>query len=71
MTVNTFLIDMPTQVKGQTVKNDDGSYSVFLNTKLSHEQHLLTYAHELRHIEDGDFEKENVQDIEEQCHKND
>ena len=59
---------MPTQVKGQTVKNEDGSYSVFLNARMASNQIERTYKHEIEHIEHEDFEKEQVQRIEHYAH---
>ena len=69
MTVITKLIDMPTHVKGHTVKNEDGSYSVFLNARMASNQIEKTYQHEIQHIKNGDFEKEQVQRIEAYAHK--
>lgn len=69
MTVITNLIDMPTSVKGHTIKNEDGSYSVFLNARLTQIQIEKTYQHELEHIESGDFDREYVQRIESYAHK--
>lgn len=60
---------MPTRIKGQTVKNEDGSYSVFLNSRMANNQIKKTYRHEIEHIENGDFEKNNVQSIEATAHK--
>lgn len=60
---------MPTRVKGQTVKNEDGSYSVFLNARMASNQIEKTYQHEIEHIENGDFVKEQVQRIEAYAHK--
>lgn len=69
MIVNTFLLDMPARVKGQTVKNEDGTYSVFLNARMASNQIEKTYQHEIQHIKNGDFEKEQVQRIETYAHK--
>lgn len=44
------LIDLPLTVKGTTVLDDDGGFSVYLNSKLSFEEQRLTCEHELRHI---------------------
>ena len=68
MTVITELIDMPTRVKGHTVQNEDGSYSVFLNARMAQNQIEKTYIHEIEHIKMDDFEKECVQRIESYCH---
>ena len=48
--------------------NEDGSYSIFLDPALSYEMQHEKYEHALRHIQNHDFEKENVQEIEAQAH---
>lgn len=68
MEVNTVLIDMPTKIKGYTVKNSDDSYSIFLNARISRDCLLKTYEHEMEHIQNEDFEKENVDAIEKNAH---
>ena len=40
-----------------------------LNSRLNYEQHLKSYAHELFHIENGDYEKTNVDLIKLWAHK--
>lgn len=69
MNVNTWLIDMPPRVKGHTVKNEDDSYSVFINARISHEDRIKTYKHEIQHILEDDFKKCNVEEIESRTHK--
>lgn len=69
MTVNAWLINMDTKIKGFTSKNEDDSYSVFINSRLSYEQRMKAYAHELKHIQNGDFDMFNVQDIELLAHQ--
>lgn len=64
MIVNAWLINMDTKIKGFTSKNEDDSYSVFINSRLSYEQRMKAYAHELKHIENGDFDMFDVQKIE-------
>ena len=62
------LIDMPTRVKGHTLENDDGTYTIFINARLSIEQQREAYLHELKHLMQKDFEKEYVQRIEAYAH---
>lgn len=50
---------MPTTIKAYTVMNNDDTYTIVLNAKLSDEQHLKSYHHEMKHIENGDYEKHN------------
>lgn len=43
-------------------------YTIYINAHLSQEGRQRAYIHALRHIENGDFEKENVQSIEADAH---
>ena len=63
------LIDFPTSAKEAVTKNEDGTYTVFINAKLSHEMQLESYAHALAHIMGSDFEKENADQVELMAHQ--
>lgn len=69
MNINTQVIDMDNYVCEQVVANADDSYTIFINARLSHERQLLAYAHALRHIQNGDFEKNSADEIEEEAHR--
>lgn len=58
-------------IKGAVTKNEDGSYDIFINAQLSHEEKLRVYRHELHHILNDDFYKVDVQEIEYEAHKRD
>lgn len=64
--VNVFLIDMNNNEA--VTHNEDGSYSVFINARLSNDGQLKAYEHAMRHIRESDFQKENVQTIEVAAH---
>lgn len=51
------------------IKNEDGSYTILINAKLSDQGQLLAYKHALKHITNEDFEKIDVQEIEHAAHK--
>lgn len=55
------LIDMPYSIKG-TVGYDpvDDYYTIYINERYCQSQQLLTYFHELQHIEKEDFAKVNM-----------
>lgn len=55
--VNCIFVDMPTSIKAYTISNKDDSYTVVLNSKLTREQNMISYHHEMKHIENGDYEK--------------
>ena len=47
--------ELPCKIKGFTVETDDGRYVITLNSRLSREQNLETYRHEIDHIKNNDF----------------
>ena len=52
------LVSLPPKVEGVTVPNDDGSFDVYINSRLSPALQQETLEHELRHIRRGHFEAE-------------
>lgn len=66
--VNIVLIDFPVKGKEMVIPNEDGSYTILINAKLSHNMRLEAYEHAMKHITNNDFEKENVQQIEAEAH---
>lgn len=49
------LIDLPMAVKGVTIPDDEGDYTVFVNANLCSECRNQTLQHELRHIQMNHF----------------
>lgn len=68
MIYNINFIDMPCKTKANVVKNEDDTYSIFINAKLNYEQQYEALNHELAHINNTDFEKQDVEEIEIQNH---
>ena len=66
--INVQLLNMDTKIPEQLVKNEDDTYTIFLNARLSQESRLKSYYHALKHITEDDFNKENVQEIEKNAH---
>lgn len=66
--INVQFLNMDTMIPEHLVKNDDDSYTIFLNARLSKDSQLKSYYHALKHIIDDDFEKDNVQEIEAESH---
>ena len=67
--VNTFLVNFPSPGNEMVVQNEDGTYTVLINAKLSQDGQFKAYQHALNHINNGDFEKSDIQSIEFQAHK--
>lgn len=55
--VRTIFIDMPNTVKGYTISDTEGYFTIVLNKNLNFEQNVMSYLHELKHIKNGDFER--------------
>ena len=53
---DVFVHLLPLPVHGATTKNEDGTYSVFLNANDSMERRMKAYQHEMNHIENNDLE---------------
>lgn len=66
--INTKLIDMDVLVGEQVIKNNDDSYTILLNARLSHERQLECYKHALLHINNDDFGNDNADEIEFKTH---
>ena len=67
--VNVVLLDFKTTKEREMVTtNEDGSYTIFINSRLSNASQLKAYQHAMGHIENGDFDKTNVQKIEFDAH---
>lgn len=64
MTPNVCFMELPSRVKGYVCKNEDDTHTIILNSRLTIEQNMETYLHELNHIENNDFEKSTVDEAE-------
>lgn len=67
--INVCLIDFPCPGEEMIIPNDDTSYTVLINTRLSRERQIEAYWHAIRHLKNNDFEKTDVQEIESNAHK--
>lgn len=67
--VNVQVLDFKTTCGSEIVTpNEDGSYTVLINARMSYETQRKALLHALGHILNDDFEKENVQQIEAAAH---
>lgn len=67
--VNVFLVNFPTPESEMVVQNEDGSYTILINAKLSQDGQIKAYQHALKHINNADFEKSDTQKIELRAHE--
>lgn len=60
---------MPCRIHGMIRANEDGSYTIILNSRDSRERNLQAYQHELDHLLRKDLDGSDVQAIEAKAHK--
>lgn len=61
--VNVIFADMPGTISAYSVSNPDLSYTIVINSRLTRERQLMAYHHEMRHIENGDYERKCSADL--------
>ncbi|MDO5540557.1 MAG: hypothetical protein Q4F83_10895 [Eubacteriales bacterium] len=66
--VNVILVNFPGPEREAVTHNEDDSYTIFINARLSSEAQLQAYEHAMKHIKENDFEKTDAQQIEAIAH---
>lgn len=61
--INVIMFALPNTIKSYVIANADQTYTIVLNSNLSHEQNMKSYAHEIDHINNGDYDKKCSVDI--------
>lgn len=64
--INVVIMGLP--VNEAVTENEDGSYTVFINDRLSQEGRIRAYRHAMGHIINCDFQDGDVQEIETRAH---
>lgn len=62
--IGVYFLDFDCNIREQIVCNEDGSFSIFINSRLNWEQQMRAYQHALVHIAADDFRKSDVDSIE-------
>lgn len=65
--VFVYIIDLPPKIS-EMVCPCDGGYCVYLNARLSQAAREQAYRHAMWHIENNDWERDDVQQIELEAH---
>ena len=66
--IYTYCVQLPPGIHEVVCPCFDG-YTIYLNSADCRERQELSYTHAMRHIANGDFEKDTVQGIEKNAHK--
>lgn len=62
--IGVYFLDMDTAVEEEVHPNEDGSFTIIINSRLNCEQQMMAYQHALTHIMNDDFSKACADDIE-------
>ena len=63
------LINFPNgRTKEAVTENEDGSYTIFIESSLNREMQQEAFEHAMRHIMGDDFAKDNINKIEYEAH---
>ena len=65
------LVNMPPKIRSFVRENDDGcSATIVINARLSHENQLMRYKHEVDHISNNDLQNdEDANRVEYEAHE--
>ena len=64
-----YMVPFPDGIREAVTPGFENDYTIYLNEKLTDEEKLKAYRHAVNHCINGDFEKDNVQEIEAKAHR--
>lgn len=62
--IGVYFLNMDTSVEEEVHPNEDGSFTIIINSRLTCERQMLAYQHALKHIMNDDFSKKSADDVE-------
>lgn len=68
MDVYVYEVQLPRGVREMVTPDEDDGYTIYIDRRLSDQARMRAYLHALRHCE-RDFERTDVQEIEEEAHR--
>ena len=57
------LVDLPTTIRGYTIRDKNGDFCIVINARISQENRVEAYEHEMKHIKQGDFQRSTPADL--------
>ena len=62
--IGVYFLNMDTAVEEEVHPNEDGSFTIFINARISNDRQMLAYQHAIQHIMQDDFSKDCADEIE-------
>lgn len=67
--IGIHFLDMDVLIHEQVVYNEDGSFTILINSRIGSAAKMKAYQHAIAHIMNHDFEKSDVDKIESLSHR--
>ena len=65
--IGVYFLDMDTAVEEEVHPNEDGSFSIFINARISQARQMIAYQHALAHIMRDDSARPMRMRLKKQC----
>ena len=62
--IGVYFLDMDVHIHEQVVYNEDGSFTILINSRIGNAAQMEAYQHAVAHIMNHDSEKSDVDEIE-------
>ena len=62
--IGVYFLDMNTAMEEEVHPNEDGSFTIIINARISQTRQMIAYQHALEHIMRDDFSKTDADEIE-------
>ena len=62
--IGVYFLDMDHAIEEEVTANEDGSFSIFINARISQARQMAAYQHAIAHILRDDFSKDDADEIE-------
>ena len=67
--IGVYFLDMDVRIHEQVVYNEDGSFTILINSRIGNAAQMDAYRHAIAHIMNHDFEKSDADEIELLAHE--
>lgn len=64
-----YRVEMPKDVNEMISPCPDYGYTIYIDSRLDNVRAMESYQHAIAHVKSNDFEKDDVQNIEQNAHK--
>lgn len=67
--IGVHFLDMDSRIHEQVIYNEDGSFTILINSRIGNIAQMEAYQHAIAHIMNHDFDKPDADEIETLAHE--